>query len=272
MRHQLRLLATAATFFTRLPWVARWCYPEPERLGESARYFPLIGLLVGALGALVYALALLCWSPGIAAALALIATALVTGAFHEDGLSDAIDGFGGGYSVARKLEIMKDSRIGSFGALALVLICLLKWQALSELAGWAPLALLMAHVLARWAPVALSLSLPYVRFEGPNKPIAETMGPREGLWASLWVLSLVPLSLALAHVLSDGVLDVRSAVQVLFAVLATTLLCTWLCARWFRSEIGGITGDTLGAANQIVETTVYLAVLAVLGAKPAWPV
>ncbi|MGN4075305.1 adenosylcobinamide-GDP ribazoletransferase, partial [Burkholderia gladioli] len=129
-RAECRYFFVALGYFSRVPVPRRIGYAAGD-LGRAARYFPLVGVCVGALAAGVYLLAARIWPPGVAVLLSMAASLVATGAFHEDGLADSCDGFGGGYTREDVLRIMRDSRIGSFGAVALVLALALKWQALA---------------------------------------------------------------------------------------------------------------------------------------------
>ena len=246
---RLRLLATALTFLTRLP-VARFAYPDELSLARSARYFPLVGVIVGAIGAAIFALCSLAFAPFVSAALTIGALVIVTGAFHEDGLADTADGLGGGMSVERKLEIMKDSRIGSYGAAALVLSLLLRIGALMALApAVAGVALIIAHTLARTSSLWLTLALPYVRM-GSNKPMADALGWSEVIEGTAWAAAIC------------AVASWWYPATVVAALMAIGV--AWLAGQYFRAQLGGITGDTLGAANQTVEIAVMLSFAALL--------
>jgi adenosylcobinamide-GDP ribazoletransferase len=243
MSNPLRLFATAVTFLTRLP-LARWSYAEPARLAQSAALFPLVGALVGLIA---MAAALLCFHvlpPALAPWCALAAAVIATGGFHEDGLADTADGLGGGFSRERKLEIMRDSRIGSYAGLALLLALGGKYLALAQLTPHNLLAALLAgHVLARWSSLPLAALLPYVREgQAANKPVAEGIG-----WPQLLVGTLL-----------TALLLVFVGRAALFAAAAAAIT-TLLAGLYFRRQIGGVTGDTLGAANQMVELACYLA-------------
>lgn len=246
---ELRRVATAFTFMTRLPLVARWSFGDAEELAKSTRYFPLVGYVVGfaGYGAMYAAGEVL--PRAIAAAIGLVAMVLVTGCFHEDGLADTADGFGGAFDPARKLEIMKDSRIGTYGSTALILSLLIRWQLLVEMpTELLILAIPSAHVLGRWSSGLLSLMLPYVREGASNKPVADGMGKIEFLIGSAFVaLWLIPFPLPHA-----------------VAILVTVLVAC-VAAAGFRRQIGGTTGDTLGAANQLVEIAVMMSWL--IGAR-----
>jgi adenosylcobinamide-GDP ribazoletransferase len=238
----LRLLATALTFLTRLPLVARFSYSDPAALARSAWLWPIIGAGFGWVAAQVFLASCLLWNPMTAAVLAITCTALLSGGFHEDGLADSADGFYGGYSVARRLEIMKDSRIGTFGALALIFASLLKVAALTQINSAHILpALVTAHVWARASSLPLAYALPYARFDGANKPVAEGLhvlsvsaGLLIAVLAAIWAHApLLPMAL--------------------IALVAWPLL-GWYCQR----KIAGITGDALGAINQLTELSVLL--------------
>jgi adenosylcobinamide-GDP ribazoletransferase len=167
MIRELEIFFAALRFFTRLPVPACVGHSQ-QQLDRAARYFPLIGIIVGAIGALVTVAVAWALPMPLAILAGMAATLLVTGAFHEDGFADAVDGFGGGWEKARVLEIMKDSRIGSFGAIAICLMLLAKFHALAEIAArgglaFLSLALIASHALSRLASTVLISVLDYVR-------------------------------------------------------------------------------------------------------------
>jgi adenosylcobinamide-GDP ribazoletransferase len=250
---QLRLLLLAWQFFTRIPIGTRleaFAAYTPERLRASARYFPFVGLLLGAMAALVWLAAVPLWGAGVAGALALTTTALLTGAFHEDGLSDYADSFGA-TSREQALAIMKDSRIGSFGALALVLSVALKLMALWGLAQWqGAFALLCAHSLGRLLPCALMAALPYVRDDASSKhkPLATHVMPLELIAAAL------PAAAALGCAVAFNAITPLHAL----GTIAALLVLTWAIARHLKRRLGGFTGDTLGAAQELAQIVVLL--------------
>ncbi|MCM2308482.1 MAG: adenosylcobinamide-GDP ribazoletransferase [Sulfuritalea sp.] len=251
MKRELEYFFAALRFFTRLP-VPAWVGHGQDQLNHAARYFPLIGILVGIIGAGVTELVALALPIGVAVLLGMAATILATGAFHEDGFADSCDGFGGGWDKAQVLAIMKDSRIGSYAALGVGLILLTKWSALTELdAGLGPpflaIALVAGHAVSRLASTVLIYFLDYVRDDdsSKSKPLAQRMAPGELAVAAL--CGLAPcLLLPLAEVL---------------AALAAVVLSTLLAARYFLRRIGGYTGDCLGAAQQLGEVAFYLGLL-----------
>ena len=248
LRRELELFFTALRFFTRLP-VPGWVGHSTELLNHSARWFPMVGLIVGLTGAAVL------WTSGqvlplaLAVLLSTAATIRLTGAFHEDGWGDVCDGFGGGWSREQILAIMKDSRIGAYGTLGIVLMVGGKLMALSQLTvATAATALLVAHPLSRMLSTALIYGMDYARDEDPQgvsraKPLAHRLSGAEMTWAAtcgLLPLALLPAQQALAAVICAG---------------AVTLIA----ARHFRRRIGGYTGDCLGSVQQLSELAIYIA-------------
>ena len=250
VKGQLRLFLTALGFFTRVP-IPQWVGYSPEQLNAATRYFPLVGVFVGVLVALLTTAMGLLWSPSLAIALGLGASVLLTGAFHEDGLADSVDAFGGAFTRERVLEIMHDSRIGTYGAVALWLALAVKWQALVGIqaaVGWGGFAVVLigAHAASRSMAISLLRTLDYVRPEGKAKPVAQRLS-MNGLMFG--VACSVPW-----WVWPDWRAGVTGAV-VLIAVRMGFI-------RYLRRRLGGYTGDTLGFAQQIGELALYLTVCA----------
>lgn len=254
LRSQLELLLTAVMFYTRLPCPG-WVSHEAELLNRATVYFPLIGWLVGGLTALVYWGALHLWSPLVAVLLSTGAGVLLTGAFHEDGLADVCDGFGGGWTRARILEIMKDSRVGTYGLVGLGLVLALKTATLHSAAlgpaRWGlsvPVLLAVAHPLSRLTALTFVRTLPYARedlADGKAKPVAQSMPNSRLVRAAL--LGLAPL-VALAS---------WQRQPTLLLVLLPLILLQLVLGRWFRRWLGGYTGDCLGATQQLAEVLIY---------------
>ncbi len=250
--HQIRLFFIALQFFTRVP-IPAWVGFDAAWLHHASRYFPLVGVVVGAAGAAVYWCAAALWPLPVAVILSTAATIYLTGAFHEDGLADMCDGFGGGMTRQRVMDIMKDSRIGTYGAVALVLILALKCTllALMDLRS-AVAALLLAHPLSRLAAASLIRHLDYARDEGKAKPLAQEMTGGEFAIGALCVA--IPAGLI-------GASGALPWLSVGTAVAASALVAVWLGAKC-RRRIGGYTGDCLGAVQQVSEVAIYLCVLA----------
>jgi adenosylcobinamide-GDP ribazoletransferase len=231
-------------FLTRLPLT----YQTPIAKGDLSQALwtaPVVGAAVGLLGAAVYGLAQLLHLPPLpAAVLAVAATLVVTGGLHEDGLADVADGFGGGATRERKLEIMHDSRIGTFGVCALILSFMLRVSALTNLGDLSlVVAVLVAAHAAGRAPIAAFMRfVPAARTDGMS---ADAGRPPQGSAMAAILLGLIPLMIGLGF--AAGAL----AVVLLAAGFG---FMAWLC----QSQIGGQTGDVLGALEQIGEIVVLL--------------
>lgn len=257
VRSQLRALGAAFTFMTRLP-LGPLASHDPADLPASAVYFPVVGLVVALFGGAAFAVAIQFWSTPTALLFAMVATVLATGAFHEDALADALDGFGGGWSRDQVLAIMKDSRVGSYALVGVTLVLGLKFAALLSIAGdpaaigHVTRALVAGHVLGRWSSVLLIRAYPYVR------PSVEGERPSAGRpfvagVTNMRILAATIITLAIVF----AALDLRAVAATMIA-----LVVTFVAGKYFEQRIGGITGDALGAANQLVELSVYLALAA----------
>jgi len=239
---QPKLFLLALGFFTRLPGPQSQDY---TKLPQAVLYLPLVGWLVGSITAVSFYLADFLWPQTTAVILALITGIFLTGAFHEDGFADVCDGFGGGWGKQRILEIMKDSFVGVYGFLGLLLIFLLKISLLSGMfAGDVPLILLAGHSISRLPPLLLMYHYNYARTYD-SKSQGAVYKPNSGELAFATVIALLPVLLL-------PVLCV-SAVMPVLAV-------NWYLGHYFHRHIGGYTGDCLGASQQIAETVFYLSV------------
>ncbi|MFQ3231402.1 adenosylcobinamide-GDP ribazoletransferase [Reinekea sp.] len=243
----IRDFLLAVGFFTRIPVPDHPNYSE-QAMNNTSYYFPLIGLLVGALNLLVFWLSAQLFSVSIAVVLSLGFSFLLTGGFHEDGWADTFDGLGGAFERSRKLEIMTDSRLGTYGSLALFFILGVKALALIELLSVnVLLVVLVAHGLSRWIAMLTMVFCDYVRVE-PNKakPVAQKISVFK------WFLS--------------GLVLVPAFLFVHFAIFGTLIVASLaVCFIWIlilKKQLGGYTGDTLGAIQQSVEVAIYLSWLA----------
>ena len=219
-----------------------------EHIPRAVGWFPLVGALVGLLTAGSFVLGLRLWSAPVAAVLAIGFGLMLTGGFHEDGASDAADGLGGGWTTERVLEIMKDSRIGAYGAMALWTLLSLRWAVLVALDRRALLALPLAMAWGRWSTAVLVTSLPPLG-QGLAKEISHGLGKGPLLAASLLLVLLNLLAMAL------GLHDLWKP-----ALAAAITILAW--AAYLRQSLGGQSGDLLGAGNQLVEAAVLLTLLA----------
>ena len=238
----LRQFLLAVQFLTRLPVSGKLATTE-EELGRAAAFFPLVGIIVGGATAGVYILSLRVVSVWVAIPIALVFAAFLTNGFHEDGLADTFDGLGGGWTKDRALEIMRDSRIGTYGALALIFLVLGKYVTLTEVGPelvwrW----LIVAHTASRWTVLPLCIWLPYARPEGAGKLVAQQV-PISGLLVGsiTFLLTLLLFSWRVALI-----------------SVAVTIAVTFLSGLYFKRRLGGITGDCLGAVNQMTELALYL--------------
>lgn len=269
MKKELHIFFTALMFYTRIPCPKNIDH-HPDYLNKASRYFPVIGWLVGSISFVVFYFAALFFSNEIAVILSIIAGILVTGAFHEDGFADVCDGFGGGWTKEKILLIMKDSAIGAYGAIGLVLLFLLKFQSLVQLTNKAQipdfgfgiwnmsrsfgietlLFFITAHSLSRLAAISIVFTHQYSREDATSKskPIAQNYTWREVLGA--FFFGLLPLlMLAVFH---------WQFLLLVFPVFLTR----FFLARYFQKWIGGYTGDCLGATQQVCEVVFYLSIIA----------
>lgn len=261
MKQFIRHYLLALQFFTRVPVTGRlaaWVGYSPDMLRLSAAHFPGVGWLLGGLAALLYALLVqaladAAYAPLVLAVLVTVFTVLLTGAFHEDGLSDLADGLGGASDRERALDIMKDSRIGAFGALALVLALLLKVALLALLGAADPAlacgALFFAHVLSRFTPLWLIRLLPHVgdTARSKSKPLADQISTAGLAVAALWTLAGTAL---VVWWLPEARLWIGGGV-------AAGLAWLWMW-RLLARRLQGYTGDGLGATQQVCELAIYL--------------
>lgn len=238
----MRSLLAAFRFLTRIPLPGR--PTEADELQGAVAWFPLVGALVGLFTAGLFLLACRLWPPTVAAALAVAAGLLLTGGFHEDGLSDAVDGLGGGFTRDKVLAIMKDSRIGAYGSMALVCALLLRWSLLVALGERALLAFPLAMALGRWSIVHVLALLP---------PIAEGLAKevhRKGTFRLWFGSSLLTFLLgAVAIRLGLGRVPLACA-----AALGASLIWAWR----LKVRLGGHSGDCLGATAMLGEAAALL--------------
>jgi adenosylcobinamide-GDP ribazoletransferase len=259
MKQQWRLWLIAIQFFTRLPLPTSLMHKigfDPDWISRCVRFFPLVGVLVGStIGGCFYVLAN--WLPqGLAIAIALTLGVLMTGAFHEDGFADYCDGFGGHHSTRRTIEIMRDSRIGVYGALGLVLLFSIKLAALTSLnAITLVFTVLAAHPLSRCCAAVVMYALPYVEDQHGDKHGLKPVAARiSGAEISFAVLSAVLVLLGVL-MFTEALPLVGTAVALCAMASATALFVGQL-----RARLKGYTGDTLGAIQQITETLFFISI------------
>lgn len=248
LRQQVDLLLTAFGFFTRIPVPFKIAFSQ-ENLNKCNRYLPLVGLVVGGISAMVFYLSSLILPHSVAVILSMITSVLLTGAFHEDGFADVCDAFGGGWTKEKILDIMKDSRVGAYGAIGILLLLLLKFFTLNEItANKMVLALIAAHMISRMMAAWTMHSLAYVRDDekSKSKPITKALQSKDLLIAI--GISTLPLFFFA---------DLR-----VFIIFIPAFLAKLLLERYFKKWIGGYTGDCLGTIQQVTEIVIYLGLLA----------
>lgn len=261
MKRQLRLFFTALSFYSRLPAPAYVHENNAHHLPDAIRYLPVIGWIAGLLAGAVFVFADALFGRSVAILLSMGATILLTGAFHEDGFADVCDGFGGGWSKEKILLIMKDSRLGTYGVVGLVLLLGLKFAALQEL-----FALnlspdhslvhqlvctfgffIVAHSLSRFAAITVVFNHSYARIEESKASGAVEKGRSINLLFAAF-FTLLPL----------GGLIFYTSRPLLGLIVVPVLLFSLYLGGYFKKWIGGYTGDCLGAVQQLTELTVYL--------------
>nr|WP_294839762.1 adenosylcobinamide-GDP ribazoletransferase [uncultured Methylotenera sp.] len=258
LRNERRYMLLAVSFFTRIP-VPVFGDFHPDDLNRAAKYFPLVGIFVGLIGAGAFALASKFLPQDIAVLISMAMTIYITGAFHEDGLADSADGLGGGWDTERILAIMQDSRLGAYGAIALFMALFSKYQLLNALpAYFLPFVLVIAHAFSRLCALLVMADLDYVRESGKAKPLATKIKAPGLLLAMLFGLAPIPL---LYLNFSPVLLSATDWLWLAVCCL-TPVVCVWV---WWRNKIkrwlGGYTGDCLGAMQQMTELAFYLGLL-----------
>ncbi len=263
MTQFIRHYLLAVQFFSRVPVTGRlalWVGYSPAMLRASAAHFPGVGWLVGGVVAgvswlLLAALPGGAFAPLVAAVLGTVVGVLMTGAFHEDGLADVADGLGGSLERDRALEIMKDSRVGAFGAIAIALALLLKVSLLALLGslgvGLLCVSLFLAHVVSRTWPLLMIRLLPHVGdvAGSKSKPLADQITRTSLCVACLWCF----WALALVEYAQPAIKSIAIVAALGFSAVAFVVM--W---RWFARRLGGFTGDCLGATQQVCELAFYL--------------
>jgi adenosylcobinamide-GDP ribazoletransferase len=254
MKKQLSLFFIALQFYTRFP-IPSWVSYSPEKLSLATRFLPLIGWIVGLISGLSWAVGYYLLDTEIGLLFSMIVSILVTGAFHEDGFADTCDGFGGGWTKEKILDIMKDSRVGTYGAVGLMLMLALKYLVLQRLALLVSLdfyvlilILIAGHALSRFLAVAVIFTQPYARDTNDSKAKPVAIATRKSTILIAGLFAAIPL-IMLVFIMKQPLL--------LFSLFVLGSI-TLLMSRYFRKWIGGYTGDCLGAVQQVGEVSFYL--------------
>ncbi len=235
-------------FLTVLPWVRAKGEADPRLLGPSMACYPLIGLLLGLILWIPFWFLVWIFPRSLADSLLVLLLVLLTGAFHLDGLADTLDGLAHGKTSEERMRIMKDHRVGAFGVIGLILILGIKFLALDSLPKQTAIkGLVVALALSRYSMVQLLLRAPYARKEGGlGLAFKETLTKKEWFAAAIFSLAC-------------SLLFFKMPGLILWGLVA---LSTFLLERFFVRKLGGVTGDVLGAANEINETLILVAMTA----------
>jgi len=248
MKKEIHIFFTALMFFTRIP-CPKWVNHDPTFLRLSSKYFPLIGIIIGSIGAIVFYGASFLFSTEISLLLSIFSTIYATGAFHEDGFADVCDGFGGGWTKEKILLIMKDSRLGTYGTIGIALLLGLKFSTLREIEPWyIPMALIAGHSTSRFIATTLIYTHKYVRDteDSKAKPAAKSMSLSMVLVSAIF--GILPLFLFKN--------------PWVFITLIPMYISKIYLGRKFKKWIGGQTGDCAGAVQQLSEVFFYLTLVA----------
>ena len=244
LKQQWQIFWHSLMFFTRIP-VPKHIIFSDDKMRYATSYLPLVGILVGLFGALMFWLAHTYIDITIAAVLSTVATVLLTGAFHEDGFADLCDGFGGGYGKEKILLIMKDSNSGAYAVVGVALLLFLKVAALVKLGALSIIALPAGHALSRLAPVVISYFYKYVRIDdrtSKSKSTAKKLGV--GYMLIAVICAIVPLVMFPSYSY--------------WLAIPVTIATAFALGGWFKRQIGGYAGDCLGASQQVAEVAIYL--------------
>jgi len=250
MLSEIKVFLSALMFFTRIPCPFKIGY-SAEMLNQASTYFPMMGWIVGGLSALVFYLSSLVLPVPVAVFISMISSIFITGAFHEDGFADFCDGFGGGWTQEKILEIMKDSRIGVFGAIGIILMLGFKFLLLISFPKEIiPIVLVVGHSLSRLFSNTFLISLEYVRadLQSKAKPLATKIS------ALRFIISII-----------TGVAPILFLEMPVYLLILVPLIPLKLFfRRYLLKWLGGYTGDCLGAMQQISEVIIYLSLLIIL--------
>jgi len=247
-------LRDAASFLTRIP-LHRASATRPLNMSAAVPWFGVLGALLGALQGAVYVGGYEVATPALAAAFSVALLALVTGAFHHDGLADMADGFGGGWSREQRLDVMKDSRLGTYGATALVCVIIIEVAALAALAGWiAFAAAVTAHALSRVVATGVMIVATPASDSGLGVDYLSGLSRPAVLATSALAIAATGVTFGLIAVPIVGAAYLSAAVVV----------------RLATAKIGGITGDVLGAIQQIAKVTILTSIVIAAQASTAY--
>ncbi|GGY74554.1 adenosylcobinamide-GDP ribazoletransferase [Cellvibrio zantedeschiae] len=242
IQDEFNLFFLALGYFSRIP-MPKWVVYSTENLNHASRYFTLVGWLLGLCVGGIYFLSHQFFSTNISIWLCMLFSLLLTGAFHEDGLADTADGLGGGFTRERKLEIMKDSRIGTYGTCALLMALVGKFILLQETTQII-LCLCIAYALSRMLASSLLFTMP-----SASSPENEKVKPLAKTQSRLDMLVLIACGLPVIFLIS---------IKTFLLLLLLLVVLRYLLQIYFNRHLGGVTGDCLGASQQVTELCIYL--------------
>ncbi|WP_299530245.1 adenosylcobinamide-GDP ribazoletransferase [Ulvibacterium sp.] len=255
MKEELKIFLTAVMFYTRIPCPS-WVDHSPDYINKSVRYFPLIGWIVGTVSGLGLVLGNWLIGPWFAAFFCIAISVWLTGAFHEDGFADVCDGFGGGWTKDQILKIMKDSRVGTYAVVGLLLLFLLKGTLLVKVSGQYDyihllLIIINGHTISRVMAAMVIFTHQYVREDGSSKakPVAQSYSPTNVVL--VLIFGLLPTAV---------IALLMGQLWWCFVPIVLYLVKIYL-SNIFQKKIGGYTGDCLGATQQVVEVVYYFLIV-----------
>jgi adenosylcobinamide-GDP ribazoletransferase len=244
MKTEIRIFFTALLFYTRIP-CPKWVDHSEEYLNKATRYLPLVGIIVGGFSAAIFYGCNFVLPVSVSILFSILGGILMTGAFHEDGMADVCDGFGGGWTKEKILLIMKDSRVGAFGVIGLILLFAFKYSLLVSIhPALVPFVFIAAHALSRLIALTFIFTHTYARNDESGKSTAVAKKPAYSNLIIAAIFGLAPLLLF------------RN--PMVFLIIIPLLLMRAYLGRYFKKWIGGYTGDCLGATQQICEVLFYL--------------
>jgi adenosylcobinamide-GDP ribazoletransferase len=253
LKNELIYFATALMFFTRIPVPFTIPY-SGEIMNKSQKYFAWAGLVIGVINAVVLYLSAQLFNLEIGIVLMMISSVLLTGAFHEDGFTDMCDSFGGGYGKEKILTIMKDSRVGAYGTIGIILLFALKFYSIQALGAVAPIRVLaviiLAHTVSRFISGTMIYTHQYVTDidVSKSKPLANK--PLDGMSLLVGLISVL---------IAFALIPDWRLIFVFALAYSGKIYMGW----YFKKHIGGYTGDCLGAVQQVCEVLFYLGTLIV---------
>lgn len=271
-KHEINIFFVALMFYSRLP-CPKWLNHKPEYLNDATRYFPVVGWIVGGLSSIILIGLMLILPVSVAVLGFMLTNVLLTGAFHEDGFADVCDGFGGGWTTTKILDIMKDSRLGTYGTVGILFMIAFKFELLRNLLQFFEtnktiteeliigklmvILLISAHSVSRMLAATTLYTHSYVREneDAKAKPLAKKISLQN---------FLITIFLGISPIFFLVIIDLKFFLLVFFSIIPLLYLIKILMSAYFKKWIGGYTGDCLGAIQQVTEVGFYLGALVLI--------